>query len=77
MSVTGPMDCCVGSLRLVHGSKWPSSYSVSTLYGPAPQGRTFRGAALEYSGWKLYGVPWQFARLVVMNPFAAEAIMKP
>ncbi|HYB28965.1 MAG TPA: hypothetical protein VEF89_20300 [Solirubrobacteraceae bacterium] len=35
------------------------------------------GAALEYSGWKLNGVPEQSTGLVFMNPLAAEAIMNP
>src|SRR5690242_10209228 len=60
-----------------HGSKWPISNWVLMLYGPKPHGTTFWGFALEYSGWKLNGEPLQSAGLVFMNPFAAEAIMKP
>ena len=37
----------------------------------------FAAFALEYSGWKLNGVPVQSAMLVFMNPFAAEAIIVP
>ena len=66
-----------GPVTLVHGSKWPISYSVSSMYGPAPHGMRFCAAALEYSGSKLKAVPEQSTGLVVMNPFAAEAIMKP
>jgi hypothetical protein len=61
----------------VHGSKWPISNSVLMPYGPGPHGTLFCGFALEYSGWKLTGVPPQSAGLVFMNPFAAEAIMNP
>lgn len=35
------------------------------------------GAAVEYSGWKLNGVPLQSIGLVFMKPFAFDAIMKP
>jgi hypothetical protein len=35
------------------------------------------GGAVEYSGWKLNGVPEQSAGLVFMKPFAPEAIMNP
>ena len=46
-------------------------------YGPEPHGTVFWGFALEYSGWKLNGVPLQSTGLVFMNPFAADAIMNP
>ena len=42
-----------------------------------PQGMMFCARAVLYSGWKLNGVPLQSNGLVFMNPFAAEAIMKP
>src|SRR5215470_12595651 len=42
-----------------------------------PHGMTFAGLAVLYSGWKLNRVPVQSNGLVVMNPFLAEAIMKP
>jgi hypothetical protein len=37
----------------------------------------FCARAVEYSGWKLKGVPTQVNGLVFMNPFLVEAIMKP
>ena len=64
-----------GPVTFVQGSKCPTSYSVSSMYGPAPHGMMFCAAALEYSGSKLNGVPEQSAGLVFMNPFAADAIM--
>src|SRR6516162_2497347 len=42
-----------------------------------PQGMTFCGLAVLYSGWKLNRVPVESNGLLVMNPFLAEAIMKP
>src|SRR5215467_5666058 len=42
-----------------------------------PHGMTFAGLAVLYSGRKLNRVPVQSNGLVVMNPFLAEAIMKP
>src|SRR5579863_9022290 len=42
-----------------------------------PHGMTFCARAVLYSGWKLNGVPVQSNGFVVMNPFLAEAIMKP
>ncbi len=66
-------------MRLVHGSKWPISNSLLMLYAPNPQGMMLLAAALEYSGWKLNGVPGQVGSvgLVFMKPFAADAIMNP
>src|SRR5215469_13952117 len=42
-----------------------------------PQGMMLAARAVLYAGWKLNGVPVQSNGLVVMNPFLAEAIMKP
>src|SRR6266702_8485491 len=42
-----------------------------------PHGTTFCARAVLYVGWKLNRVPVQSNGLVVMNPFLAEAIMKP
>src|SRR6516164_1214419 len=47
------------------------------MWSPTPQGRMFRARAVAYSGWKLNGAPAQVNGLVFMNPFLAEAIMKP
>src|SRR5437764_9989653 len=42
-----------------------------------PHGRMLAARAVEYSGWKLNLVPEQSNGLVVMNPLAPDAIMKP
>src|ERR1700733_9287356 len=42
-----------------------------------PHGMMFCGRAEEYSCSKLKGVPSQVVGSVVMNPLAADAIMKP
>src|ERR1700721_1670143 len=42
-----------------------------------PHGMTFCARAVLYAGWKLNRVPVQSNGLVFMNPFLAEAIMKP
>src|ERR1700722_20685563 len=42
-----------------------------------PHGMTFCARAVLYAGWKLNRVPVQSDGLVFMNPFLAEAIMKP
>src|SRR5436305_1973158 len=42
-----------------------------------PHGMTFCARAVLYAGWKLTGCPLQVNGLVVMNPFLAEAIMRP
>src|SRR5262249_24020830 len=47
------------------------------MYGPMPHGTMFCALAVEYSGWKLNDVPRQLNGSVVLNPLAAEAIMKP
>src|SRR6516164_2901683 len=42
-----------------------------------PHGTILAARAVLYAGWKLNGVPVQSNGLVFMNPFLAEAIMKP
>src|SRR5215472_10236772 len=42
-----------------------------------PHGMMLAARAVLYAGWKLKRVPVQSNGLVVMNPFLAEAIMKP
>ena len=71
-----------GSVTLVHGSQWPVSNSVEMFVCSAAQGITFPAAAVENSGWKLYGVPEQLAFTlpstmpwVLAKPFAADACM--
>ena len=57
VSVKAPTVRACGPVTCVHGSKWPTSYSVLMLYAPGPHGTMLLAAALEYSGWKLNGVP--------------------
>jgi len=47
------------------------------MYGPMPHGMRFCGRAVEYSGWKLNGVPVQSNGSVFMKPLAADASMNP
>src|SRR5215471_11461114 len=42
-----------------------------------PHGMMLAARAVLYAGWKLNGVPVQSNGLEFMNPFLAEAIMKP
>src|SRR5271165_1186674 len=61
----------------VHGVQCPVSKEALMISVPAPHGERFLGLAVEYSGWKLNGVPLQSVMLVFMKPLAADACMKP
>jgi hypothetical protein len=77
VSTNGPNVSVLRPVTVVHGSKWPISNWVLMLYGPNPQGTMFAAFAVEYEGWKLNGAPLQSAKLVFLNPLAAEAIILP
>ena len=51
VSVDVPEGSGIGSVTVVHGSKWPISNWVEMLVSSAAHGMMFCGRAVLYSGW--------------------------